>query len=134
MKREDLAVDSRFQTNQNRMDHVDQIENEVANWCRTLSTEECVAILNKAGIPCSSIVTPEEAMENPQIIKRKQVVKVEHPRLGKIAVPGIPFHFSDENLEVKPAPSLGQHNEEVYKKIIGFSDEKIQQLHNDGVI
>jgi crotonobetainyl-CoA:carnitine CoA-transferase CaiB-like acyl-CoA transferase len=62
------------------------------------------------------------------------IVEQEHPALGKIKLPNLPFHFSDCDTTVtRVAPDLGQHNAEVAAGL-GFSEAAIAAMQADGVL
>ena len=48
---------------------------------------------------------------------------------------GLPFKMSEHpDVEFKPAPDVGENNDEIYSHVLGFSDEKISELKNNGII
>jgi crotonobetainyl-CoA:carnitine CoA-transferase CaiB-like acyl-CoA transferase len=60
---------------------------------------------------------------------------VDYPELGKIPVPGIPIKLSLTPGSINtPSPKLGEHNEEVYGDLLGFSSEKLFELKQEGII
>ncbi len=77
--------------------------------------------------------TIEEVIEHPQTKYRKTVVDVEYPELGKIKLFNNPVKFSGYEVEVRRPPKLGEHTEEVLKSL-GFSDEEITSLKEEGVV
>ena len=62
------------------------------------------------------------------------VKEIDHPTCGKIKILDSPIKFSDYQSTMKPSPVLGQHTDEVLKNLLGFDDEKIQQLKSDKII
>lgn len=63
------------------------------------------------------------------------MIEVEQLVSGKIKVPGSVFKLSETPGDVKyPAPFLGEHNYEVYQDLLGFSEQEINKLAEDGVI
>jgi CoA:oxalate CoA-transferase len=62
-------------------------------------------------------------------------VKVNHPTMGEIIEPGFPIKFSETKGDISaPAPLLGEHNVEVYTRLLGYSEEKVEELRKKGVI
>jgi formyl-CoA transferase len=62
------------------------------------------------------------------------IVQVEHPQLGPVVMPGFPLQMSASRVPVKPAPLLGEHNEEVYIKMLGLSAGELERLQREGVV
>jgi crotonobetainyl-CoA:carnitine CoA-transferase CaiB-like acyl-CoA transferase len=62
------------------------------------------------------------------------IVDVEHPTRGTMPMPGSPIRMSDSPTEVTRAPLLGEHNAEVYGKLLGFGAEDLATLKRDGII
>ena len=63
------------------------------------------------------------------------LVEVDQPRLGKMRIVGSPIRLSETPGEVyAPAPLLGQHSDEVLKTILGYTDEDVRALKDEGVI
>lgn len=72
---------------------------------------------------------------DPHLIERGMFTEVEHPKAGTIKVTNFPVKFSETPGEIQTAtPLLGQHNEEILSKILGYTEEQIQNLEKAGVI
>lgn len=61
------------------------------------------------------------------------LVEVEQPKRGKFLTIGCPPKFSSFTPEVKAAPLLGEHTDEILKEV-GYTDEQIAQFHTDHVV
>ena len=61
------------------------------------------------------------------------MVEVEHPRAGPVRQPGFPVRFSKAPVALGPAPSLGQHNDEVLGEL-GYDAAAIAALRKEGVV
>jgi crotonobetainyl-CoA:carnitine CoA-transferase CaiB-like acyl-CoA transferase len=73
-------------------------------------------------------------LADPQTLARGMVIEQDHPVLGRIKLPNLPFRFSDCDTAPRgPAPLLGQHNREVAAEL-GFSKTDIDALVRDGVL
>ena len=62
------------------------------------------------------------------------IVDLEHPRRGVYPMPGNPVRMSDSPTDIVRAPLLGEHNAEVFGKLLGYDDAGIETLRRDGVI
>jgi len=77
-------------------------------------TEYWLSVLSDKGIPFAPINNIKKTFEHPQIIAREMVQEVEHPKVGKIKLTGIPVKYSKEKPRIRlPPPTLGQHTHEV---------------------
>lgn len=114
MKKPELRSDARFSTSDARMSHRAQIDPIVRDWTSGMSTDEVMAELEAVGVPAGRVATIGQALENPQLQHRGQIQTIEHPTLGPIPVSGVVPKFSRTPGSVRrPAPTLGQHTEEV---------------------
>ena len=135
MDREDMLKDDRYYTNAVRLQHDNDVQHIVSEWIRQFSQKELTALLDKHGVPVSPIYTIEDIFNDPQYKARENIVEVEHPRLGKVKVPGIVPKFSKTPGAIRHrAPELGEHNEEILTSELGLSIEEIVALKEQGVI
>jgi crotonobetainyl-CoA:carnitine CoA-transferase CaiB-like acyl-CoA transferase len=77
----------------------------------------------------------EELVSSPQIEARGFLTEIDHPVAGKLAYPSPPYHFSKtpSRLE-RPAPLVGQHNEEIFCYRLGYTKEDLVKFKESGVI
>jgi len=115
---------------------VEEVIPEVVNkWVKERTTDEVVDILEKTGVPVAAVMDLDEVQASPQALAREMFVKVNHPTMGEIIEPGFPIKFSETKGDISaPAPLLGEHNVEVYTRLLGYSEEKIEELRKKGVI
>lgn len=67
-----------------------------------------------AGCPTTAVFSMREAAEHPHLRERGYIVEVEHPKLGRVRNMRAPFQLADGGTPpMRPAPLLGQHNDEV---------------------
>jgi CoA:oxalate CoA-transferase len=135
MGREDL-LETPLCGNQNlRYQHRTEIDNIISDWTRNKPTEEIMTIMKKADVPCSKLPTFGEVCRDPQLLSRNMIIEIEQPLSGKFQTTGSLFKLSKSPGNIQyHAPFMGEHNEEVYTGMLGYSQETITQLSNDGVI
>jgi crotonobetainyl-CoA:carnitine CoA-transferase CaiB-like acyl-CoA transferase len=131
---EALAADTRFHTaegrNANRLEILPLVKAYVAQ----RSVADVLETLDKIDVPSAKIQNIEEVLNDPQIQARNMLVEQNHPILGKIQMPNLPFNFSGFEIDQTiPAPLMGQHNEQIAKEL-GFSDDEIAIMKQDGVL
>jgi len=101
--------DPRFATYSHRRDNWVVLMDTVEAWSRTLSTEQCLAGLNKAGVPSSAYRTVAQALADPQLAHRRALAEVEDGG-GTFKVMNLPFRMSGAKVAAgKRAATLGEH-------------------------
>lgn len=132
--REDILDDCRFATPQSRYKYKDEIDAIIGNWTRQYTKIEAMNILAKADIPAGAVMDTMDITQDPYLRKRGVMVEVEHPNRGKVIIPGFAPKMSASQVPVTCSPLLGDGNEEVYKEMLGISDEEFEHLKQAGVI
>lgn len=131
----ELIDDPRFSSPSLRVSNVDEVDRITQEWVSTKTVDEVVEILNDAGVICGPIYSVDQLIEDPHIKAREMVVEIEHPVIGKYKDSGITPKLSLTPGSVdSPPPLLGQHNDEIYRGLLGYSDEKVKALKEKGVI
>ena len=98
------------------------------------TSDEWIAKLRDADIPCGPVNSIEEALGDPQVIYRDMITEVEHRVLGRIKQLGTPFKFSQTSRTPSPAaPIYGEHTFEILNSL-GYSKESIEGFRKSGVI
>ena len=115
--------------------HRDDILARVRAWCVAQGgVQHCCDQLDAAGIPAAPVQTIDKVMTDPQTLARGMVVAQEHPVLGTVHLPNLPFRFSEcDTTPSGVAPLLGQHNREIASGL-GLPDADIDTLVKDGVL
>jgi len=90
--------------------------------------------LGAAGVPCGAVFDSQDVLTDPHLRERGMVVTIAHPTRGAVTMPGCPVQLTDSPVEARPAPLLGQHNEEVYRELLGLSATALQKLAEEGII
>jgi crotonobetainyl-CoA:carnitine CoA-transferase CaiB-like acyl-CoA transferase len=72
---------------------------------------------------------------DPQVAAREMLIDIPYPNVGNIPVPGVVIKMSETPGGIeRPGPRPGEHNEEVYTGILGFTPQKLAELKSEGVI
>ncbi len=101
----------------------------------TKERDEWVRLLEEIDVGVGPVYDFEEMFSDPHFRHRKITAEVEHPRLGKIRVLNTPFKFSETPAEVRSSPPLwGEHTREVLSDLLGYADDEIDRLLQEGVI
>lgn len=136
MGRPELATDDRYATMLGRIRHRETLVALVSDWVKGFGSVRAVlACLEAHQVPCAPIHSVDEVANDPQVVARGMLVELEHPIAGKVRLPNLPFRFSDA--ETRPraaAPLLGQHNREILTTLLGYSEDAIVSLEEEGVL
>ena len=138
MQRPELAQDPRFATRDNRVLNEEALNAIIEDFTRAQTNAALVACLESFGVPAAEVRTPREAGRDRRVRARGETVTLAHPAFGEVADVigmGVPITFSDASTGfTTPAPALGEHNDMVYGRILGYSDARIAELRSSGVI
>ncbi len=135
MNREDMLTDERYHTNAVRLARFDEVNGIVADWVATKTTDELQHLLDDCGVPMSRIYSIKDIFEDPQYQARGNIVEVNHPRLGKVKIPGVVPKFSETPGSIKQiAPDLGEHTDEILNEILELDKDTIASLKAKNVI
>jgi crotonobetainyl-CoA:carnitine CoA-transferase CaiB-like acyl-CoA transferase len=129
MGKPELASDERFADVASRHQNHDELDEIISAWTKDREHFELFHQLQREGVTAGPILTAAEVLEDPHLNDRGYFETITHPVAGTHPHPGPVFDFSATPLHIRgPAPCLGEHNEYVYKDIIGVSDEEYTQL------
>ena len=127
-------TDADYATPPARLPRLRHIFDTIEQWTMTKSKFEVMDICNGVDIPVGPILSMKEIAEEPSLRKTGTVVEVDHPKRGKYLTVGNPVKMSDSITEVKRAPLLGEHTEEILAKELGYSAAEITDIKASGAI
>lgn len=131
---ESFASDRRFHSAAGRNAHRLEILPVARAWTSARTVAECLAALDAVDVPAAKVQRIDEVLADPQIAARGMVLEQDHPVLGKVRLPNLPFHLSDSDTTQKiPAPLMGQHNRRI-AAALGYSVKEIDTLVAEGVL
>ncbi len=135
MNKPELARHPDFATNAMRVRNRERVIKLVQEWFDATPEDEALRLLQENRVPVAPVLNTSEAVAHPHLRQRGTVRKVNDPVLGEVDVPGFPIRFSTgPQAAESPAPLLGQHNAEVLKEFLGYSDAQVAELKEDGVL
>ena len=116
--------DPRFAKYVDRRENWADLMEGVETWSRSVTTENCLAALNRQGVPSSAYRTVAEALKDPQIAHRGALAEVEDEG-GTFKVLNLPFRMSGAKVSAaRRMSTLGEHTQ-AYLREIGLSEEEI---------
>jgi crotonobetainyl-CoA:carnitine CoA-transferase CaiB-like acyl-CoA transferase len=115
--RPQLAGDARYATNQDRLDHADEVYAEVEAWSRRLPTAGVLEVLG-GRIPCGPVNSAADIAADPHVAAREMIVRVDHPAGGTVDIAGVPIKLTGTpTAGLVRAPRLGEHTSAVLAEI-----------------
>ena len=134
--RPELAGDPRFNTLTARKHNEEALDKLMSDWTSTRKAEDVMEQMQKAGVPAGVVQNAEDLLDkDPQLKHCGTFVEVEYPGIGKYrSQQGQHFMMSDYKPEIKAAPKMGEHNEYVFKTVLGLPAAEYDNLVKEGVI
>ncbi len=131
----ELAEDPRYRSNADRARNRDSLIATLQDVFLTRTYEEWEPLLLASGIPVGAINDIAQVVAHPQVSARQALVEMNHPRAGKVRMVGAPVRLSETPGAVRtPAPTLGEHTDEVLRQLLGLPAEEIADLRASGAI
>ncbi len=129
------AVDERFATNTARVANRGVLVPLLRQSSVMRTTQEWIAALEPAGVPCGPINRLDQVFDDPQIKARGLRIELPHPLAGSVPLVANPIRLSETPVEYRSAPPLlGQHTREVLTGLVGMSGDEVASLASRGVI
>jgi formyl-CoA transferase len=117
-----------------RLPRLKQIFGTIEAWTMTKTKFEVMELCNAHDIPVGPILSMKEIAEEPSLRATGTVVEVDHPVRGPYLTVGNPVKLSDSICDVKRAPLLGEHTEEILTKVLGYSKKEVADIKSSGAI
>jgi formyl-CoA transferase len=135
MGRPELAKDPRYATHTARGAVQKELDDLISDWTRTVDANELEDLMEKFGIPSGKIYRTPEMLEDAHFKAREAIVTTMHPKFGTLKMQNVAPKLSATPGGIRrPAPELGEHNEEIYGKLLSLSAEQRAELAARGVI
>jgi benzylsuccinate CoA-transferase BbsF subunit len=123
----------RFTTALGRVKHRQELNARVESWTAPQRAEDVMHRLQAAGIAAGVVQSAADLACDPQLRHRGQAVCLDHPEVGVQRYHAPAFHLSASPAQLRPVPTLGQHNAYVFKGLVGLSDAEYDTLEQEGV-
>lgn len=135
MGRPELAEDERYATHGARGASMEELDTVIAQWTAGVDADELLERLNDAGVPAGRIYRARDMLEDPHFVAREAIVRLKHATLGEFPVQNVAPKLSATPGSVRHlGPALGEHNDDVYRGLLGMDDDRFTTLRDDGVI
>jgi formyl-CoA transferase len=135
MGQQELASDPRYATHTSRGAHQQQLDELIGRWTKTIEAARLEDLMAEYGIPSGKIYRAPEMLEDEHFKAREAIISTLHPAFGQLRMQNVAPKLSlTPGAVTQPAPGLGQHNEEIYKNLLGFTDQRMTELRAAGII
>lgn len=135
--REDLLESADFGSRDARVANADRLHGLIAGWAAEQPLARVIESLTSHGAPAAPVRSTAEAVRDPLVVSRGEVVPLSHPRFGHfdgLYGSGLPMVFSESTTCLDtPAPYLGEHTDTVLGEL-GYDAGRIEDLRIAGVL
>jgi CoA:oxalate CoA-transferase len=131
----ELSGDRRFATNTDRTANHAELESILARHFASNTRAYWLVRLQQAHVPCAPIAAVDEVAANSHLRQRQMILRADHPDFDGLIVPGSPLKTTGDNAVPNTrAPALGEHTDEVLKRLLGYDSERLAELRKGRVI
>nr|WP_294527387.1 CoA transferase [uncultured Rhodopila sp.] len=134
MGREDLIGDPRFANPAARTEHRAEVDRIVSEWTFQHDKHTAMELVGSATIPAGAVTDTRELADDPTFEQRGIRQTMQHPTVGDYPMIGWPVRFGGRPPDVKPAPILGEHAEQVLSEWLVYDASRIADLKDSAVI
>lgn len=131
-----MITDERFLTVPLRVENNEIQKKYIEEWTVNYTVEEIVDKMLSHGIPAGPLYNVKQITEDPHIVQAREMFwDVDHPVIGPMKVNGNPVKLMDTMPRINcPAPTLGQHNQEIFCGMLGYSQQELEQMKEEKVL
>lgn len=130
-----LAKDPRFATHVARGEHQALLDELIGEWVADWTCTEILVVLETFGVPSGLIYRAPDMLTDPHFKAREAIVSVPHPDFGELRMQNVSPKLSESPGRIRsPSPRLGEHNQAIYRELLGLSAERIRELEARKVI
>ena len=124
-----------FSDQLSRMQNHDEFDRLVGEWTQQHDDYALMHLLQKEGVPAGAVLNEADAYNDPHLKERDYFTELYQEDCGTHRYPGPAWKMSKTPNPLRTGPvMLGEHNEYVYKQVIGVSDEEYARLEAEGHI
>jgi formyl-CoA transferase len=135
MGRPELKDDPRFVSRSSRVVNFAAVDELIESWTKTLTKDDVAKRMLAAAVPCAPVRNLMEVMNDENMHARGSLQWIDHPRLGRVALPHSPLVFEGtERRPLEPSLPLGASNDDVFGEWLGHSESELAALKAEGVI
>ncbi|MFQ5934346.1 MAG: CoA transferase, partial [Dehalococcoidia bacterium] len=127
--------EEKFSTELGRYEHQDEMDRHIAGWTKQKAKYELMHLLQREGVAASAVLNHGEVFRDPHLKERHYFQKVTQSETGTHLYPKMAARLSRTPNSIRlPPVRLGEHDEYVYKEILGMGDAEYRRLEELGQI
>jgi formyl-CoA transferase len=131
--RDDLGNDPQLATNEGRVKRVNELDQAIGSWAKTMNTTKALEMLDSVAVPAGRIYTVADIANDPHYKARGNIQTIRMQDGSQLDVPGVIPKLSRTPGSIKTlAPDIGEHTDAILNSI-GLSDDQIKSLKERGV-
>lgn len=133
--RHDLAAIGELRETSVRASKMGELDDIVEGWTSTVTSKSVVEELVGRGVPAAEVKRLADVVTDVQVAERHMLPETDHPTMGRVHYLGSPIRLSmSRDLDLGPAPLLGQHTRAVLRQCLGIAEEALDNLATASVI
>lgn len=131
----DLPQDPKFCDHEARLANEAELHQVIREWVNAQDAKSLYAVLDAFRVPYGPVNSIADIFADPHFAAREDLVSIDDPHVGPVITPAPYPRLSHAAGRVyNPAPSVGEHNDEIYRGLLGMTHGEIETLGRDGVI
>ena len=118
-----------------RLRNVDELDRNIEAWTSQRTPHQVMKLMQSAGVPAGAVENSEDLYYDLQLRSIGHMIDVEVGRRGEMTFDGPPLRLAQGQKTGKSrAPFLGEHNDYVFRDLLGLTSEQVARLIADRVI
>ena len=129
------AESERYATHNARGENQQELDELISAWTRERTAQEVIEVMREASVPAGKLFTAEDMLSDEHYAARQNVVEVEDPDIGPFPMQNVVPRLTETPCSVRwTGPKLGQHNDEIYGKVLGMGEKDLDALRERGIV
>jgi benzylsuccinate CoA-transferase BbsF subunit len=133
LRRAGVDTDPSWGRADERRSHEGEVEKVLERWTGTLTAEEVEQLLQRAGVPCHTVVRGSNFPDDAQVRHLGYVKRVPHPELGEVQLEGSRYRLQTTPSDIRRAPMMNEHAHQVLIDLLGYPAATVDDLEQAGV-
>jgi formyl-CoA transferase len=130
-----LKEHEHFKGHAERGHHMEELDEIITLWTSKYDADVLLEELHANGVPAGRIYRAKDMFSDPHFAAREAIIKLVHPQIGELAMHNVFPRLSETPGKVRTVgPMLGEHNDEIYKGLLGLDDAVVTSLRSAGII